>query len=261
MSEIDQWVDWYEANGLVYFPIYGITNGICRCQAGASCGQNTGKHPIYAWRNKPSRRPKALDNVGISTDNLVVIDLDGDVSEEVLDSYPRTFTTGTGHGYHLWYRADPTKTVKSLVGWKPKVDIRAYGGLVIAPPSRHRSGSVYRHVRGETIQPIPRALLDEMPERGTVSRRKVGHEVTTIPTETHPLMAPLGAALVRSMHQWEDNGGRNITLFKLACRYFEMAAIGRLGADVLEQLYQAALETGLQSDEIERTLDSARKSV
>lgn len=261
MTEMDQWVEWYEANGLVYFPIYGITNGVCRCKAGAACGENAGKHPIYRWKGEPSRKPRALDNVGISTDNLVVIDLDGNVPQEALDQYPETFTTGTGHGYHLWYAADPSKDVKSLVGWKPKVDIRAKGGLVIAPPSRHRSGTVYRHVRGDSILPVPKALLDVLPEKGTVTHKRVGHEVRyeDVPLTTHKIMQPLGAKLVDEMLNWQD--GRNKTLFRLGCRYFELAADQLMGADVLSELVQAALTVGLTSDEIERTLDSARKSV
>lgn len=259
MSEVDDWVAWYESQGLVYFPLYGITNGVCRCKAGAACGANTGKHPVFKWKGQPSRKPRSTDNVGISTDNLVVIDFDGDPGEDVLGEYPRTFTTSTGHGFHLWYKADPTKLVKSLVGWKPKVDIRAIGGLVVAPPSRHRSGSVYRHVQGDSIQPVPRALLDSLPERGTTAKRKIGYEVVNIEAQTHPVMAPLGRRIVEEMEVATE--ARNQTLFRLGCRYFEFAAQGSLGADVLADLFQAAINSGLTSEEIERTLDSARKSV
>ena len=258
MNEMDAWVQFYEENGLTYFPLYGITNGICRCQAGAECKGNTGKHPVFAWKGKPSRRPRPTDNIGISTDNLVVVDLDGDVSEEALNEYPGTFTTGTGHGFHLWYRADPSKPVKSVVGWKHKVDVRAMGGLVVGPPSRHRNGSVYRHVRGDTIQPVPRWLLDSLPEKGEVKRR-VGYEVTNIPETSSVMMGALGRQLVENMENWDE--GRNLTLFRVSCRFFEMAAINMLGADVLGEIVQAALRTGLTMEEIERTLESARKSV
>lgn len=261
MTEMDEWVAFYEANGLTYFPLYGIMNGVCRCNAhaeGRDCKGNTGKHPVFKWKGKPSRVPRSTDNIGISTDNLVVVDIDGDVSEESLDEYPRTFTTGTGHGYHLWYRADPTKPVKSVVGWKHKVDIRAMGGLIVAPPSRHRNGSVYRHVRGDSIQPVPRWLLDSLPEKGE-SRRKVGYEVTEVPRETHSIMSAVGDQLVHEMRNWEES--RNKTLFRVGCRFFEMAATKMLGEDVLREIMVAALETGLTADEIERTLNSARNSV
>lgn len=258
MSEMDEWVKFYESKGLTYFPIYGITNGVCRCEKGAECKDNTGKHPVYAWRNKPSRKPRATDNIGISTDNLIVVDLDGDVGEDALDAYPRTFTTGTGHGYHLWYWADPTKTVKSCVGWKPKIDIRAHGGLIIVPPSRHRKGTVYHHVRGDTIQPVPKWLLDELPEKG-MNRRKIGHDVVVTAETTHPIMVPLGRIIVQEMADTTEN--RNATLFRLACRYFEQADTGLLGQDVLRDLFDAAVSTGLTVEEVTRTLESASKSV
>lgn len=258
VNEMDAWVEFYEANGLTYFPLYGIMNGACRCKAGADCKGNTGKHPVFSWKGKPSRKPRVTDNIGISTDNLVIVDLDGDVPESALNEYPGTFTTGTGHGYHLWYRADPSKPVKSVVGWKHKVDVRAMGGLIAAPPSRHRNGSVYRHVRGETIQPVPRWLLDSLPAK-TEFKRRVGYEVTNVPSSTHGIMAPIGRQLVQAMLDWDES--RNQTLFKVGCRFFEMAAVGNLGEDVLRDIMGAALETGLTADEIERTLNSARNSV
>lgn len=257
-DEITEWVAFYESQGLTYFPLYGITNGACRCKAGKDCGGNTGKHPIYPWKGQASRKPRSTDNIGISTDPLIVIDLDGDVGESSLADYPRTFTTSTGHGYHLWYRADPSKAIKSLVGWKPKVDIRAMGGLLVVPPSRHRNGGTYRHVHGETIQPVPKWLLDELPEKGETKRR-IGHEVVVSEQSTHPVMVPIIQRLVEQMESWDQS--RNATLFRLACRYFELADAKLLGADALQELFDAAMRTGLTSDEIERTLLSASKSV
>lgn len=257
MTEMQQWVEFYKAHELTYFPLFGILNGQCRCPEGAAC-TNMGKHPKFKWKGKPARTPGPSDNIGVSTDNLVVIDIDGDVSESVLSEYPRTFTTSTGHGYHLWYLADPTKNVKSIAGWKHKVDIRAIGGLVVAPPSRHRSGSQYRHVAGDSIQRVPRDLLDSLPERPP-QNRKIGYTVTDIIPETHPMMNPLAEMLVNEV--LNCTGARNQTLFRVACRYFELAATKTLGIDVLRELFEAALKTGLGADEIERTLESARRSV
>lgn len=259
VNEMDAWVEFYKTNDLVYFPLFGILNGVCRCPSGVKCGTNTGKHPCWPWKDQPARTPRQTDNIGVSTNNLVVIDIDGDVTEASLDEYPRTFTTSTGHGFHLWYKADPTKNVKSLVGWKPKVDIRAIGGLVVAPPSRHRSGTVYRHVRGDSIQPVPRSLLDSLPEKGSAPHRKIGYTVTSISTDTHPVFAPLGRRLIETMESTSD--ARNQTLFRLGCRYFELAAGGSLGVDVLADLFAAAVRSGLTAEEVERTLESARKSV
>jgi hypothetical protein len=259
MSDMAEWVAWYESQGLTYFPLYGILNGVCRCKDGAKCGANTGKHPVYKWKGQPSRKPRDTDNVAVSTNDLVVIDFDGENSESELSEFPRTFTTSTGHGFHLWYRADPTKQVKSFAGWRHKVDVRAVGGLVVAPPSRHRSGSVYRHVAGDAIQPVPRWLLDELPEKGSSPSRRLGYEVVVTSETTHPVMQPLAGLLVSEMAGATEN--RNQTLFRLGCRYFEFASTGLLGADTLSDLFGAAVGSGLTAEEVERTLNSARKSV
>lgn len=257
-TELEDWIKFYEANGLTYFPLYGITNGVCRCRAAEGCKGNTGKHPIHAWKGKPSRAPRSLDNIGISTDPLIVIDLDGDVGVETLATWPETFTTSTGHGYHLWYKADPSKAVKSLVGWKPKVDIRAIGGLLVVPPSRHRNGGVYRHVHGDSIQPVPTDLLAELPEKGETVRR-VGHDVVVTLGETPNVMHPIAHRLISLMESATES--RNQTLFRLGCRYFELADAKLLGADTLSELFDAAVRTGLTTEEVERTLLSASKSV
>ena len=258
MTEMEEWVAWYASQGLTYFPLYGITNGECRCREGAAC-TNTGKHPRVKWKGVAPTMPKSVDNVGISTDDLVVVDFDADPGESVLNEFPRTFTTSTGHGFHLWYRADPSKPVKSVVGWRHKVDIRAKGGLVVAPPSRHKSGSTYSHVRGDSIQPVPRWLLDSLPEKGEMKRR-VGYEVTKVNDETHQIYRRgIGDVLIHEMENWEV--GRNQTLFRLGCRFYEFAADGILGSDVLRDLFDAAVRTGLSPDEVFRTLESARRSV
>jgi hypothetical protein len=201
--------------------------------------------------------PGGLDNIGISTDNLVVIDLDDDVSESVLSEYPPTFTTTTGHGFHLWYTASPRKTVKSLVGWKRKVDIRAWGGVLVVPPSKHRTGAEYRTFNDSPIVTVPDELLYQLPEKGADYARTSGKVATVEVTDTPQMMYPMVAKLITDMLDWQD--GRNITLFKVACRFFEMSTKGLLGEDALSEIVEAARSTGLTDDEIQRTLTSARR--
>lgn len=252
---MEAWVQWYEANDLVYFPLYGIMNGVCRCREGAAC-ENTGKHPIHRWKGQPRRTPSELDNVGISTDNLIVIDLDDPAADPA--EFPETFTTTTGKGYHLWYRASDRKQIKSLVAWRRKVDIRAHGGLVVAPPSRHKSGAEYRALNDAPINPIPDDLLYTLPERNS-NYSRTGKVAQVELTETPEVMWPMVAMLVQQMMDWRD--GRNVTLFKVACRLYEMADKGLLGSDALDEVVTAAFATGLTSEEISRTLASAKRSI
>lgn len=254
---MNQWCEWYEEIGLTYFPLYGILNGSCRCRLGSNC-ENTGKHPRGRWKDQPNRMPTELDNVGISTDNLVVIDIDVP-DTAVVDEYPETFTTTTGHGFHLWYAADERKDVKSLVGWKRKVDIRAKGGLVVAPPSRHRNGSDYRVYRGDSIVTIPNDLLYQLPER-SANYHRTGVTATVELDATPELMYPYVRKLVLDVLNYGDHG-RNQTLFRVACRFYEMSTKNILGDDALDAIVEAALTTGLTPDEISRTLASAKRSI
>lgn len=253
---MQEWVQWYETNSLVYFPLFGVLNGQCRCRLGSTC-DNAGKHPQFKWKDQPCRTPTDLDNVGVSTDNLVVIDIDLP-NETIISEYPQTFTTTTGHGFHLWYKASERKDVKSLAGWKRGVDIRAKGGLIVAPPSRHRNGTVYRAYNDQSINIVPDDLLYQLPERNQ-NYNRTGQPATVDLNETPELMYPFVAKLVTEMLEYKDS--RNQTLFRVACRFYELSSKSLLGEDALNEIVNAALHTGLTMDEIERTLASARRSI
>ena len=77
-----------------------------------------------------------------------------------------------GGGRHLYFR-HPGGTVHNKVGLAPGIDLRGDGGLVVAPPSLHRSGRRYRWLRGcdpaaLAPAPLPDWLL-------AFSRQGVGH--------------------------------------------------------------------------------------
>jgi hypothetical protein len=145
-----------------------------------------GKQPLVAWRDHQQRHASPdevrawygrwpLANVGIVTgqiSNLVVIDVDpahgGEDSLAGLaarfGALPPTLTARTGGGgRHLYFSApaDPLP-VRSRVGVAPGLDVRAEGGMVVAPPSIHSSGGRYAWIAGEgasgTPAPLPRWL-------------------------------------------------------------------------------------------------------
>lgn len=154
----------YAARGWQAFPLQTVINGACTCARGAECG-NPGKHPRVAggvhsattdeatirawWEQWPAA------NVGIATgaaSGLVVLDVDprhgGDTSLAILESQvgalPRTLVVRTGSGgLHIYFKAPsrPVRNSASKLG--AGLDIRAEGGYVVAPPSRHQAGGVY----------------------------------------------------------------------------------------------------------------------
>ncbi len=112
------------------------------------------------WRETPSA------NVGIATGGgFFVVDVDprhdGDNSIEQLRSVglPRTLISHTGSGgLHLFYRS--TADVPGRIGMLPGVDVRAAGGYVVAPPSVHPDGGVYRWETTDEIAEAPAALVE-----------------------------------------------------------------------------------------------------
>lgn len=252
-------IDYYEALGLQLIPLWGVVNGRCRCRAGAEC-QQPGKHPKIKWRGAPSQRPVGSDNVGVCTDPLVVLDFDTlDAAAAMADRLDDTFVVQTLRGVHVWYRADPLRPVRSTVGWRPHVDVRAVGGLVVAPPSRTVvEGRRYSAVSGIVdVAPCPPWLLDELPEYVPYKQRTY-HGVRTLAVTTNPHFRPLVDQLISQMLS-AVSGTRNLTLFKVASRLSDLVHGGYVAADARDELVQAALQMGLQPDEIERTMGSAWK--
>lgn len=95
-------------------------------------------------------------NLGVRTDLLVVLDADprhgGDEALAALErehEFPNTWRSVTGGGgEHVIFRCPDNITVKcSNAHDNPRlgagIDIRARGGYVVAPPSRHISGRTY----------------------------------------------------------------------------------------------------------------------
>ncbi len=82
---------------------------------------------------------------------LVVIDADSDEAMAWVESGAITRPqrwVDTSKGRHYYYARNPSLEVRNSVG-KAKIDIRGYGGYVVAPGSVHASGVVYTEHRNE----------------------------------------------------------------------------------------------------------------
>jgi len=169
------------ARGWRVVPLHGVLGGgACSCAKGGSC-RKPGKHPrIERWQEVATadtatvtawwaRWPGA--NFGVATGGgLLVLDVDpahgGDGSLDALEKehgpLPSTVACRTGGGgRHLYFRGPAS--CRNRVGFKPGLDVRADGGLVVAPPSRHASGRRYAWLAAPAVTPIaemPPWLLD-----------------------------------------------------------------------------------------------------
>ncbi len=113
------------------------------------------KEEVNHWFNT---NPDA--NIGIITgtvSNLVVFDFDStqtlEYVQEIGGMPESTVIVKTGKGFHF-YMQYPDFAVGSPVNTNFRLDIRADGGYVVAPPSIHGSGSQYEWVEGSSIMDV-----------------------------------------------------------------------------------------------------------
>jgi hypothetical protein len=198
---------------------------ICSCggdSRGRPCGKNAAKHPygklaprsllsattdtgiIKAWFGM-----QALSaNLGVTTDRLVVVDIDprhgGDESFDALirdhGDVPPTWRALTGGGgEHVMFAPPDGVEIKNVVAElmdNPPlgrgVDVRARGGYIIAPPSRHMSGRKYEwsvdgHPQDVELAPAPGWLIEKLTASGTAglgARSPEGGTVQHEPTSS-----------------------------------------------------------------------------
>ena len=214
----------YAAAGIPVFPLHWIKqDGNCSCRLGAMC-QARGKHPrIKNWGEEATTDPEKIKawwlkapsaNIGIpmgEKSGLVALDVDtrhnGDQSlKEMLaelGDLPETVTATTGSGgKHFVFKYTEELALKNVVGFREGLDVRTQGGLIVAAPSMHASGSAYRWDDGKSPFDMPAA---EMPKWLVEEIQKVGTQLTTKKKAEKP--AP---------RQKIKEGGRNNHLTSLA---------------------------------------------
>ena len=119
-----------------------------------------------------------LGGVGIVTgrvSGLVVVDVDlrglSKAEELGLDS-PVKVRTGSG-GLHLYYRYPESGTVGTTTGLWEGIDIRGDGGFVVAPPTLHASGQLYRfECPFDQVTPLNLPALPDIVLEALASRQR-----------------------------------------------------------------------------------------
>jgi putative DNA primase/helicase len=197
-------------------------------------------------------------NVGIvlgAVSGLIVIDIDSEAGMNKAQELGLTKTpcVQTKRGWHCYYKHPGGKlqTRKLPEG----LEIRADGVYVVAPPSIHPDGVVYRwHLSPDDqaiadlpawalnlVQPVQRDQAPRLLPNPRYARAAFENEL----------------AAVRS----SSDGTRNDTLNNAALKLAQLVAAGVLDqAEVQDQLRQAALECGLPESEALRTIASGFKA-
>ncbi len=250
------------AAGMYVFP---VPPGTKRSYVAWGTGATTDPQVITGWW---SRWPSASIGVACRPSGLVVVDLDG---PDGMESWARlttehgavsTCAVSTGRdngGAHLWFRAGDARVPNSSGLLGAGIDVRGnvnrdgdgHGGMVVAPPSRHRSGRRYRW-SGGSLATLPGWLvpLAAPPQPARMTR----------PPRSAVGMSPdrLLGSLVQVVMDATPETDRNNRLFWAACRGAEHVDAGRLVERVVVAALAGAAEAvGLPAGEAARTIRSA----
>lgn len=187
-----------------------------------------------------------LKNAGVGVvtgkiSNMVVLDIENDCPypiEEILKKYPTQMVSRSGSGgYHLFYQYPQNiPRVSNRVRIFDGADLRADGGFIVLPPTKHPSGGYYEWVQRGALGAFPLALLDLKSETATNNEGWI--------TET-----------LRGVSE----GGRNDACARLAGYFFKKG----INYDVVESLlleWNERNDPPLPIREVRATIKSIEKS-
>ena len=193
-------------------------------------------------------------NIGIvcTANRLAVIDIDGAAGIEwIRDNQmpmPKTRTAITARGWHYYYRWPEGVTVKTCQ-IADKLEIRAAGAYVIAPPSVHPSGHIYQWApeRGDwddwdaLPEPPPEWIALQPGARHLDNGRRQGGNAVALKRL---------AGLADHLATKTPKGERHKALYSIARTLGALVASGHLTREQIKaQLHAAAETNGLLAED------------
>ncbi len=256
----------YARHGIPVLPLHAPALG-GRCSCGRATCERPGKHPrlrhglteastdpltIEAWW---ARWPEA--NIGLRTGTAMdVADVDSAEGWHGLrhllggELPPGPQVRTGGGGWHFWFRPSGRGNRVRVV---PGLDWRGLGGYVVAPPSRHASGSTYDWVvrPGAGLPPVPPELAE------MIAGPEPPRSINPTPPR-HPFQYAAAALAAESERVARAPvGARNDTLNRAAFALGRLVAAGVAdAAAVTRELTAAAAWAGLGRAETGRTIRS-----
>ena len=143
------------------------------------------KRPLIpSWKEYQSRKPTSeeiakwcstLNPVGIgivtgTISGIAVLDIDVGAEMKGLDLSPTPSVRTGGGGWHHYYKFPSSGTIQCSNGFRNKMDFKAEGGYIIAPPSLHKSGNRYEWsipFENEDFAEMPAWLRQELEQKGS----------------------------------------------------------------------------------------------
>lgn len=240
------------------FSVHGINDrGRCTCE-NSKCDK-PGKHPwtpnglknatkspdeIYKlFKNKPHC------NIGVVTGEIsgfLVIDVDGEKGRQNLKALtkkhsllPKTLTVQTGRGLHLYYKMPDGIDIRNSVGKiAENIDVRANGGYIIAPPSRHKSGKTYEFKDSQApLAELPDFLL-------RILTHQKSHSDKLKSTDWLSLLGDI------------KEGSRNDSITKIAGKLIAHGLGGPFTLEMCFAVNKSRCSPPLSKDEVEQIVNS-----
>jgi len=211
-------------------------------------------------------------NVGIATgrlSNVIVFDTDNADAEAFMAglNLPATAKSKTAKGYHWWFQHPGYHLQNHVHIDEHKLDFRGDGGLIVAPPSIHPDGPAYQwaaHPSHVGFAKAPSELLALLSRQSSSTELALSN-ATQLPVQDDK--CGLGGWLSQQLYiacrelsvapEGQRNNSLNAIGFKLAQ---DVAGCGLDWRPFADALYNAAIATGLNSDETRATLNSAWQS-
>jgi len=214
------------SNGWSPIRLHGIVDGLCTCD-NLACG-SPGKHPIdVGWQNYEVPTFEGWSwNVGIKTGRaygLFVVDVDSETSwQELTAKYGPVEcynVVRTSSGYHYYFSYPETGDWKSGASvLADGVDIRADGGYVVGPPSKHASGATYEWVKRGALQPPPQWVLDLINQKKNKRNKRQLPEAKPEmkPTVDRSVMIRRGVEYISRMPDSVEGSNGSLSLWNVA---------------------------------------------
>jgi len=273
----------YAARGWHVLPLNAsIENG---CSCGKEKCSSTGKHPLISNGVKGATtdintiKKWWVDwyyaNIGIATgkeSGIVVLDIDpkngGFESFKGLikqhGELPKTVKVITGSGGYHFYFKYPAIEVKNRTNIIAGIDFRGDGGYVVAPPSNHASGNLYKWDDGCSpgdikLAEMPDWLLDLVVNKNTKKEEKIKQIKEATAKKDSDLFDDLDKQLDVILKNHIIEGSRNNTLTsiagKLNCKGFNEAEI----IEKLLEINESRCKPPLDEQEVITTAKSIAK--
>jgi hypothetical protein len=80
--------------------------------------------------------------------------------------------SGDPHRYHLFFKHPKITTQSKITPWHDKLEFRGAGGIVVVPPSIHKSGKAYRWVDGRSLDNLQLPEVPPLVQKALVEKHR-----------------------------------------------------------------------------------------